>query len=277
MVRNYFKKVEQTVHSIFRIARTSPSVGIILGSGLGDFIDTIKGTEIPYSRIKGFPKSCIRGQKGILKISDVAAVFSGRFHYYEGYSMPDVVLPIFVLHKLGVKQVIITNAAGGINPVFNPGDLVFIKDHINLMGANPLRGPYEKDQGVQFPDMTDAYSRKLRSSAKGTFAAKVPFASDYKEGVYAALAGPNYETPAEINMLKKMGADMVGMSTVPEVIAAASLSLEVLGISCIVNKAAGLTDKKITHDEVIEIGKKANLALSSFIVAFCKDIGYELI
>jgi purine-nucleoside phosphorylase len=273
LIKGYFKKVELAVRSIHRRVNTSPHTGIILGSGLGDFTGKIKGQTIPYSDIKGIPKSCIKGQKGILKISDRCVIFAGRFHYYEGYSLQDVALPVFILHRLGIKQLIITNAAGGINPSYTTGDLVLIKDHINLLGNNPLRGPYEEQQGVQFPDMTDVYSKRLRAIAQENNVCLL------KEGIYAALPGPNYETPAEVRMLETLGADMVGMSTVPEVIAASSLSLEVLGISCIANKAAGLsaglsgTDRKLTHEEVIETGKKAGQTLSSVLLYFCKATG----
>ena len=270
LVKDYFKKVDKAVKSIYNKVKASPHIGIILGSGLGDFIDRVKGEIIPYSHIKGMPSSCIKGQKGILKIGNECVLFAGRFHYYEGYSLQDIVLPIFILHKIGVKQVIITNAAGGIHPAFNTGDLVLIKDHINLLGVNPLHGPYEEKQGIQFPDMTDAYSKNFRTIAKKC--SKLTL----KEGIYAALPGPNYETPAEVRMLKNIGADMVGMSTVPEVIAASSLSLEVLGISCIVNRAAGIAEHKLTHEEVIEVGKKAGADLSSFLISFCKAIGCEL-
>lgn len=267
MVKGYFKRVELAVKSIRRKVKASPRIGIILGSGLGEFTGKVEGKIIPFSEIKGIPGSCIKGQEGIVKIGDECAVFAGRYHYYEGYTLPEVVLPVFILHKLGVEQMIITNAAGGINPSFAIGDLVLIRDHINLLGDNALRGPYEEQQGVQFPDMTDAYSKKLMDIAKNNNVCT------FKEGVYAALPGPNYETPAEVRMLQKLGADMVGMSTVPEVIAASSLSLEVLGISCIVNMAAGICDRKLTHEEVIRTGKKAGQTLSSFLISFLRKTG----
>ncbi|MBN2535216.1 MAG: purine-nucleoside phosphorylase [Spirochaetales bacterium] len=269
MVKDYFKNVERAVKSIRKKVKAFPQTGIILGSGWGDFTAKIKGCIIPYADIHGIPHSCIKGQEGILKIGNDCAIFAGRFHYYQGYTLAEVVLPVFILKELGIKQLIITNAAGGIHPSFNVGDLVLINDHINLMGNNPLRGPYEEHQGVRFPDMTDAYSKRLIKLAKKS-------ESSLKEGVYAALSGPNYETPAEIRMLAILGADMVGMSTVPEVIAASFLSLEVLGISCITNMAAGISNRKLNHDDVIATGKKAGHMLSSFLLSFLKATGSAL-
>jgi purine-nucleoside phosphorylase len=254
LIRDFFNKVDDAVQSIRDKAdRVSPRVGIILGSGLSGIAKNIPGTRIRYKEIKSFPSLCISGQSGILKIGDECAVFAGRFHYYQGYKMADVVLPVFILHELGAELLILTNAAGGINPLYKTGELVLIKDHIN-------RGVYEQRQGNQFPDMSSLYGKNLRDMAKKCVS------DELKEGVYAGVAGPNYETPAEVRMLKTLGADMVGMSTVPEAIAAASLSMDVLGISCIVNPAAGIGDKKLSHKEVAEAGEKAAAGLSSLLI-----------
>ncbi len=231
-----------------------PKIGLILGSGLGEFAEGLEGIEIPYSEIEGFPTLTVEGHRGLLKVGKSAAVLSGRCHYYEGYSLDEVVLPVFLLHGLGVKTLIITNAAGGINREFAPGDLVLIRDHINLLGMNPLRGPNPGALGPRFPDMSEAYPQSLRKLAREAW--RKVGTSKLKQGIYAALPGPSYETPAEIRMAERMGADLVGMSTVPEVIAANFLGLRVLGISCVTNMAAGILDRPLSHKEVVETGRK---------------------
>ena len=246
MNEGFARRVSAAVRSVPLLAGERPAVGVILGSGLGSFVDTVAGREVPYRRIRGFPQPTVEGHRGLLKLSGSTVVASGRFHYYEGWSMDDVVLPVFLLHGLGVRTLVITNAAGGINRDYQAGELVLIKDHINLMGANPLRGPNPEGSGPRFPDMSQAYFRELRQVAQQ--AAGKPM----HEGVYAAFSGPTYETPAEVRMAERLGADMVGMSTVPEVIACSYLGIRVLGISCVTNMAAGILEHPLSHQEVME-------------------------
>lgn len=232
----------------------APEIGVILGSGLGDFGSGMKeSVVIPYSEIPGFPVSSVVGHSGKLLLGSMEglslAVMSGRVHYYEGYRMEQVVFPARVLGRLGVRTLIVTNAAGGIHRDFKPGDLMVITDHINLMGANPLHGPNLGDLGVRFPDMSEAYGKPLRGLA---LRAAESVGIRLQQGVYVAVAGPSYETPAEIEMFRRCGADAVGMSTVPEVIAAGHMGLRVLGISCITNMAAGVLPQKLHHAEVLE-------------------------
>ncbi len=256
-----------------KTANFEPEIAIILGSGLGDFADSFDGIKIPYCDIPNFELSTVRGHKGQLVFAKVFAknvVFmQGRFHYYEGHSIQKVVYPVAVFKKLGVKKIIITNAAGGVNTAFCGGDLMIIKDHINLMGTNPLIGENNLDFGVRFPDMTEVYSSKLRLLA--TECANALNVS-VKEGVYAAMTGPSYETPAEINMLQKIGADAVGMSTVPEAIFANYCGMEVLGISCITNLAAGLNRDKLSHNEVIETANVVKGKFKNLLTAILEKI-----
>ncbi len=238
-----------------KIARTGikPDTGIILGSGLGKIADEINGIKIPYSEIPGFKSSTIKGHSGNLIIggfcSKNVAVMQGRLHFYEGYDLKDVIYPIRIMRILGVKNLIVTNAAGGINTGFTPGNLMIIKDHINFTGKNPLRGANIEELGTRFPDMSEAYSKNLINTAEK---AAEQIGINIKKGVYAWVTGPTYETPAEVKMLRMLGADAVGMSTVPEVIAARHTGMNVIGISCITNMAAGILDKSLAHQEVIE-------------------------
>jgi purine-nucleoside phosphorylase len=250
MNEGFQRRVAAAVRSLPLREGEKPAVGVILGSGLGSFVDSVPGREIPYRRIQGFPQPTVEGHRGLLKIGRSAAVASGRFHYYEGWSMDDVVLPVFLLYRLGVRTLVVTNAAGGVNRAYQAGDLVLIRDHLNLMGAHPLRGPNPEGFGPRFPDMSQAYAPALRQAAQQ--AAEKPL----HEGVYAAFSGPSYETPAEVRMAERLGADLVGMSTVPEVIAAAYLGMRVLGISCVTNMAAGILDRPLSHEEVVETGNK---------------------
>ena len=236
----------------------TPKVGIVLGSGLGTFADQVRASAcIPYQDIPRFPVSTAIGHKGTLVLGELnglpVAVMQGRFHLYEGYSARQVTSGIRLLHGLGVQRVVITNAAGGINPAYATGALVLISDHINLQGTNPLVGPNDDSLGPRFPDMTEAYSSELRRIAMN---GANEIGIELHEGVYAAVLGPSYETPAEIRYLRTIGADLVGMSTVAETIAANHLGMEVLGISCVTNLAAGLGAKKLDHSEVLEIGNK---------------------
>ncbi|ADH99702.1 purine-nucleoside phosphorylase [Salisediminibacterium selenitireducens] len=231
-----------------------PSIGLILGSGLGVLADEIESpVVIPYNEIPGFPASTVAGHKGQLVIGELkgktVVAMQGRFHFYEGYDMQTVTLPVRVMKAIGVESLIVTNAAGGVNESFQAGDLMIIKDHLNMFGTNPLIGPNDEEVGVRFPDMSQAYTKEyieLAHQAAKTVGISV------QEGVYAGNTGPVYETPAEVRMLRTMGADAVGMSTVPEVIAARHSEMKVLGISCISNMAAGILDQPLTHDEVME-------------------------
>ncbi len=231
---------------------------LVLGSGLGAFADDIENpVKIRYEEIPHFSRSTVEGHVGQLVLGKVegvsVAVQQGRFHYYEGYEMPQVIFPMRTFGVLGVKTLIVTNAAGSLNPDFPQGSLMLIRDHLNLMGTNPLRGANDERFGPRFPDMTEVYSTKLREIALNQ-AAKMNL--NLGEGVYCALSGPTYETPAEIKMFGLLGADAVGMSTVPEAITARHQSMEVIGISCITNLAAGLSGETINHAEVMETGAK---------------------
>jgi purine-nucleoside phosphorylase len=241
-----------------------PTVGLILGSGLGVLADEIEDPlKIPYHDIPGFPQSTVEGHVGQLVIGKLeeknVIAMQGRFHYYEGYSLDLVTLPVRLMKKLGVEQLIVTNAAGGINTDFSPGNLMIIEDHLNLTSQNPLRGPNDNDFGVRFPDMSQAYKKELRELA---FQVAEEHQVQLQKGVYVGLTGPSYETPAEIRMLRKLGADAVGMSTVPEVIVAAHSGVKVLGISCITNMASGIFKQPLSHEEVMET---AELAKSTFL------------
>ena len=231
-----------------------PAIGLILGSGLGDFADTLEDAlRIPYSEIPNFPVPTVPGHSGALvfgrKCGQTVVVLQGRIHYYEGLSQQEITLPVRVLAALGVKTLVLTNACGGVNLSFRPGDLMLISDHINFSGANPLIGPNLDAFGPRFPDMSDLYTASLRSAIKEKAAAAgIPL----QEGVYAMYSGPNYETPAEIRMFRILGADTVGMSTVPEALVAGQCGMQVVGISCITNMAAGVLPVKLSHAEVME-------------------------
>lgn len=233
---------------------------VILGSGLGAFAETLKNPVfIDYGDIPHFQQSTVEGHAGRLVIGEIApgfviACMQGRFHYYEGHSMDTVVFPVRVLRQLGVEFLLVTNAAGCINAQFKPGTLMLIEDHLNLTGDNPLKGPNHDFLGVRFLDLSEAYDSNLRQLARQV-AAKNGF--KLASGVYAGLSGPTYETPAEIRMLRIFGADAVGMSTVPEVIAANHMGMKVLGISCITNQAAGMSAQKLSHQEVMDTAAQA--------------------
>jgi purine-nucleoside phosphorylase len=246
-----------------------PVVGVVLGSGLGAFAQELsEPVEIPYVDIPGWPGSTAIGHAGKLILGNIGgvqtAVMAGRAHLYEGYTPQQVTYSVRVLAALGVRAMVFTNAAGGINLALERGGLVLISDHINLQGVNPLVGPNDDSAGPRFPDMSDAYNRKFREIAK-TVAAElcIPIA----EGVYAAMLGPSYETPAEIRFLRTAGADIVGMSTVLEVIAANHVGMKVLGISCVTNMAAGILQQKIHHEEVLETGAMVRDTLIRFLKA----------
>jgi len=246
-----------------------PAIGLVLGSGLGAFADELtERTDIPYADIPGWPHSTAVGHAGRLIIGRLGtldvAVMAGRAHLYEGYGMQQVTYGVRVLQSIGVRSMVFTNAAGGINLELERGGLVLISDHINLQGANPLVGPNDDALGPRFPDMSEAYSRAYRETAKHVATELcIPIA----EGVYAAMLGPSYETPAEIRYLRAIGADVVGMSTVPEVIVANHMGMKVLGISCVTNMAAGILPQKINHEEVLETGAMVRDTLVKFLKA----------
>ncbi|PXW90938.1 purine-nucleoside phosphorylase [Streptohalobacillus salinus] len=247
--------------------QVTPKVGLILGSGLGMLADEIENPlKIKYDQIPGFPVSTVEGHAGQLVIGELQGVnviaMQGRFHFYEGYGLDAVTFPVRVMKQLGIEKLFVTNAAGGVNESFEPGNLMLITDHINNTGQNPLMGPNDAEQGVRFPDMSQAYDRKLQAVAK---AVARDLSLDLKEGVYVWNTGPTYETPAEIRMLQTVGGDAVGMSTVPEVIVARHAGLEVLGISCISNMAAGILDQPLNHEEVIETTEKVREDFLGFV------------
>jgi purine-nucleoside phosphorylase len=254
---------------------TAPAVGVILGSGLGEFADALEGTtSIRFDEIPGFPRSTVVGHAGKLVFGVVdavpVAVLAGRIHYYEGHPMATVVFPARVLGRLGCRTVIVTNAAGGINTQFASGNLMLITDHINAFGTNPLMGPNDDDLGPRFPDMSDAYGRELRDLAKrvaSTVGVKL------QEGVYLGVHGPSYETPAEIRTFRGWGADAVGMSTVPEVIALRHMGVGVLGLSCITNMAAGVLAQKLDHREVLETTERVKGEIVRFLRAMVGALG----
>ena len=253
-----FARADRAAKFILAKTKLRPNIALVLGSGLGAFADELQdATRIPYEKIPAFPRSTAMGHAGRLvigKVENIAvAAMQGRVHFYEGYTAQQVAFPMRVLGRLGIRSAILTNAAGGINTKYNQGALVIISDHINLQGINPLIGPNDDRFGPRFPDMTQAYWKPYREIA---LAEAKRLGSAAPEGVYAALAGPNYETPAEIRYLRTIGADLVGMSTVPETIAARHMGIRVLGISCVTNMAAGILDQVLDHQEVMETGER---------------------
>ena len=253
-----FARAEIAAKFILGKTKLRPRIGLVLGSGLGAFANEIAGAaRIDYKSIRNFPRSTAIGHAGRLVIGKVAdvpvAVMQGRVHFYEGYSMREVIFPMRVMSRMGIRAVLLTNAAGGINENFKQGCLVVLRDHINLQGTNPLIGPNDERFGERFPDMTRVYWKPYQVAA---LQEGKRLGIEMAEGVYAALTGPSYETPAEIRYLRAIGADLVGMSTVPEAIAAAQLGIRVLGISCVTNMAAGILDRPITTEEVMETGER---------------------
>ncbi|HSH24438.1 MAG TPA: purine-nucleoside phosphorylase [Massilibacterium sp.] len=248
------KKIEETTQFLLQYNDIKPQVGMILGSGLGSLADEVeKKIKIPYEKIPHFPVSTVEGHSGNLvfgRLNGVSVVMmQGRFHYYEGYSMEKVTFPVRVMKALGIETFIVTNASGGINESFQPGDIMLMTDHILNMGTNPLIGKNDESIGPRFPDMSQVYDKKWQTIVKKV-AKRLQIS--LKEGVYIAVTGPSYETPAEIRMFRKFGADAVGMSSVPEVIVAGHMGLQVLGLSCITNLAAGVSTDELSHEEVIE-------------------------
>lgn len=246
-----------------------PTHAIILGSGLGGLVGRISdAVKIPFANIPGFPEATVAGHEGAVIVGSLGdrevVALSGRFHMYEGHPAALAGFPVRVLHALGARQLFVSNAAGGISSKLKQGDLMVITDHVNLMFTNPLIGPAQPGE-TRFPDMTDAYDPALRA---GLHAAGGKLGFPLREGVYAALRGPSYETPAEITMLKKLGADAIGMSTVPEVITARALNMRVAGVSCITNLAAGISKTPVSHDEVLETTARVAERFESLVVEF---------
>jgi purine-nucleoside phosphorylase len=262
---DYYGKCEAAAATLKHAG--TPDVAIVLGSGLGDFADTLKDAmTTPYGEIPHWPASAVIGHAGKLVVGTLAgkrvAALSGRAHFYEGHDLRTVTFATRVMGLLGVKQLILTNAAGGINLRFKPGTLMVIDDHINLLGSNPLVGPNDDRFGFRFPDMTEVYSKRLRAIADDAAAAR---GVAVQHGVYIAVHGPSYETPAEIRAFRTWGADAVGMSTVPEALVARQMKIEVLGISCITNPAAGVLPQPLHHDEVMEVARRVKGEFSSLL------------
>ncbi|MDP3000691.1 MAG: purine-nucleoside phosphorylase [Bryobacterales bacterium] len=267
------QSLRQTIDSL----PVRPRIGVVLGSGLGAFAGELSGRmEIPYAEIFGWPQSTAIGHAGKLVLGSLSGVdiagLAGRAHLYEGYTPRQVGFGVRALGALGVRSFIFTNAAGGINLDYQRGALVLIADHINLQGANPLTGPNDDSLGPRFPDMSEAYSKRYREIA---IQAGRELEVELKEGVYAALLGPNYETPAEIRYLRAIGADLVGMSTVPEVIVANHMGAKALAISCVTNMAAGILPQKIDHEEVLETGRMVRDKLVRLLKAVVPRIAAE--
>ncbi|NLD46265.1 MAG: purine-nucleoside phosphorylase [Clostridiaceae bacterium] len=271
---NLYEGLKESAEFIKGRINFSPEIAIILGSGLGPLANEIENpVMIDYREIPNFPLSTVEGHEGKLVAGTLGGnkvvALKGRFHYYEGYEIPQVVFAVRVLRLLGVSHLIVTNAAGGINKAFKPGDLMIIKDHISLFAPSPLRGENIKELGVRFPDMSEAYSRKLMALCREAAAAE---GIVLQEGVYAFAQGPMYETPAEIRVLGSLGADAVGMSTVPEVITARHAGINVLGISCITNMAAGILDQPLNHQEVMKTAKDVERNFSILVKRFVSEI-----
>ncbi|ODA39222.1 purine-nucleoside phosphorylase [Desulfosporosinus sp. BG] len=265
--KEYSTKLAEVLSYLEERIKVVPEFGVILGSGLGAFADLVKEkVVIPYKDIPHFPISTVEGHAGQLVFGKVegrsVVVMQGRFHYYEGYTMQEVTFPIRVMQVLGVNGLIVTNAAGGINSAICSGDLILIKDHLNLMGDNPLRGANLSDLGPRFPDMSEGYNLEWRQ--KALVIAK-EMGINPQEGVYVAVSGPSYETPAEIRYMRTIGADMVGMSTVPEVIVANHGGMRVLGISCVTNMAAGIMGQKLSHVEVMKTAERVEKQFVQFV------------
>jgi purine-nucleoside phosphorylase len=253
-----YERAEHAARIIRSRISVEPRIAVVLGSGLGGFADDFQeAVAIPYEDVPGFVRSTAQGHAGRLVVGKVDSVpvlaMQGRVHYYEGYSLEEVTFPVRTFGLLGIKTLILTNAAGGINVQLTQGALMVISDHLNLMGVNPLRGPNDERFGPRFPDMTAVYSPELQELVVEEAKA---INVEVRRGIYGALSGPSYETPAEIHLLRTLGADAVGMSTVPEAIVARHMGLEVLGISCITNMAAGISDEPINHEEVMATGDR---------------------
>jgi purine-nucleoside phosphorylase len=269
-----FEKVQETATWLRGRHGTPADVAIVLGSGLGEFTAALEeAVGCAYGEIPNWPASAVVGHAGRMVVGKIGgkrvAALSGRVHYYEGHTLQTVTFAIRAIAAVGIRTLILTNAAGGINPAFEPGTLMLIDDHINLLGSNPLVGPNEERFGTRFPDMSEVYSKRLREVAlRAAAAAGVGLA----RGVYVAVHGPSYETPAEIRAFRTLGADAVGMSTVPEAIVARHMGMEVLGISCITNAAAGVLPQPLVHDEVMEVARRVRGEFSVLLEAIIERI-----
>ncbi len=273
-----FTHAEHAAKFLLSQTQLRPKIGLVLGSGLGGFADELSGaTRIPYANIPFFPRSTAVGHAGQMVIGTAAgipvAAMQGRVHLYEGYSAQEVAYPMRVFDQMDVHAVILTNAAGGINLEYKQGALVVITDHLNLQGQNPLAGPNDERYGPRFPDMSQAYWKPYREMA---LQAAKKLGKTLYQGVYAGLLGPSYETPAEIRYLRTIGADLVGMSTIPEVIAARHMGVKVLAISCVTNMAAGILDQPITHDEVLETGERVKGDFLALLQAVLPEIAKDV-
>ena len=262
-----YERAEHAARTIRARVKQEPRVAVVLGSGLGGFADDFEdAVAIPYEDIPGFVRSTAQGHAGRLVVGRIDQVpilaMQGRVHYYEGYSMEEVTFAVRTFKLLGIKTLLLTNAAGGINVQLSQGALMVISDHFNLMGVNPLRGANDERFGPRFPDMSAVYSPALQEIVVEEARA---LGIELRRGIYAALSGPNYETPSEIHLLRNCGADAVGMSTVPEAIVARQMDMEVLGISCITNMAAGISDEPINHDEVMETGNRVRSSFTQLL------------
>ena len=271
---DYYEKVQETAAWLSERHGAAPAVGIVLGSGLGEFARALKEAVVcAYTDVPNWPASAVVGHAGQLVVGTIGgkrvAALSGRVHYYEGHDLQTVTFGIRALAAYGVRTIILTNAAGGINLAFTPGTLMLIDDHINLLGSNPLVGANEERFGGRFPDMTEVYSRRLRGMAVEAAAA---LGQPLARGIYLAVHGPSYETPAEIRAFRTLGADAVGMSTVPEAIVARHMGVEVLGISCITNPAAGVLPQPLVHDEVMEVATRVRTEFSALLEAVIERI-----
>jgi len=252
----------------------TPKIGMILGSGLGNLVDQMTEViEIPFSKIPYFKTTSAVGHQGVIAAGYLEGQYvialKGRYHYYEGHTLDEVTFPVRVLKLLGVETLIITNSCGAVNKSFNPGELMLITDHLNLTGNNPLIGDNIEELGPRFPDASEIYTKSLRELA---LKAANHLNIKLNQGVYAWWTGPSYETPAEIKMIRTLGADAVGMSTVPESLVASHMNMKVLGISCLTNMASGILDQKLTHDEVIEVAGQANASFSKLILNIIKKM-----
>jgi len=273
-MKPYFERVHETAAWLKQRYGAPPDVAIVLGSGLGEFTHALaEAITCAYADVPNWPASAVVGHAGQLVVGTIrgkrVAALSGRVHFYEGHDLRTVTFGVRALAAFGVRTIILTNAAGGINLTFKPGTLMLMDDHINLLGSNPLVGPNEDRFGPRFPDMTEVYSRRLRDIAVD---AASSLGQPLARGVYVALHGPSYETPAEIRFLRTIGADAVGMSTVPEAIVARHMGLEVLGISCITNPAAGVLPQPLVHDEVMEVARRVRADFSALLEAIIERV-----
>ncbi len=269
----FYEKVKESAEYIKKNMTKEPKIAIILGSGLGALVDIMEDKEIiPYADIPNFPQSTVEGHAGNLVIGNIngqtVICMQGRFHYYEGFTMREAAYPVYVMKLLGVENLIVTNACGGINKSFTPGDLMIIDDYLNIWGENPLRGPNDERFGVRFPDMSEPYSKELMAKAEKVAA---DLGIGCKKGVYALFSGPTFESRAEIRAYATLGADAIGMSTVPETIVANYLGMKVFGLSCITNMATGISKVKHDHHEVLRIANESSEKLCNLVAGMLKE------